>query len=398
MGSARWVQLTVVTIYATEGLLVAMFPAFLHERGVTAGLIGSAGAMFFLTSLLSRLPIGMIYTGSRARGLMIASLVVMSITSTLYGFAVTPALVLGLRGVHGFAYGVATTVNLAMFFEVGAIGTTRIKAMAVFSAALSAGKMLGATVGGWVAEFWSFQAAFVLAGLFTVSGVWFTLMVRLESDQPAAVKTPATDTTHWWVRVRNTSPLVWVSTAMQFHLNVVRSMWEAFFSVYALSIGISVGMIGLMRGLDNLFGMFSRVLVGELGRFASPAVLTHMGVTSSGLLVTAQTFVTGALGLGAIVLMLSLTRAVATVTASTGAMKGTQGGSDKGRGMGAAVLSVGKDLGNVLGPALGGLLGERYGVVAMLRYAPLGILAVYGVLMIWFRQLWHKDLQTDREG
>src|SRR5262245_62044142 len=102
----------------SHGSTELIFPLNLDWLGHPLPLIGLTLALMALGSLVARIPSGFLYRTALAKVLGSGSLAVMGITSIGLGFSSLWAGQAGLGAVHGFSFGLANTVQLALLFEV----------------------------------------------------------------------------------------------------------------------------------------------------------------------------------------------------------------------------------------------------------------------------------------
>src|SRR5439155_15952358 len=113
-----------------------------------------------LAALASRLPAGVLYRGSRARRLLVAACVAAAVTTFWLPRVEAPFDFALLRLVGGFAYGVATTANLARFIDALPPGVDRARSMGYYSASLALGLVFGNGIGGFAGQYLGYPIAF----------------------------------------------------------------------------------------------------------------------------------------------------------------------------------------------------------------------------------------------
>ena len=94
----------------------------------------------------------------------------MGITSIGLGFSDLWVGQAGLGAVHGLAFGLANTVQLALLFEVRPRDRSAAPVMAWYAASMSLGYGLGAPLGANIIEWLGTGPAFVVSGLVGLTG------------------------------------------------------------------------------------------------------------------------------------------------------------------------------------------------------------------------------------
>src|SRR5256885_1881255 len=62
------------------------------------------------------------------------------------------------------------------------------------------------------------------------------------------------------------NPGILLAALLLFCLNLMNQMYVAFFTLYALAIGLSLTAVGMLRAAGSFGAIFTRVFAGELGR------------------------------------------------------------------------------------------------------------------------------------
>lgn len=135
-----------------EGTLGLLYAPYQDRYGYAVPAIGALSALLAIFRLASRVPSGATYRPDRAKGHLIAWLIVF--TAATSGFALAGGnlvLVAALTIVHGYAFGALGTYNLATTIDLTG-GRRACTVMGWYTAALSTGYAIGAFLGGAVAD------------------------------------------------------------------------------------------------------------------------------------------------------------------------------------------------------------------------------------------------------
>jgi predicted MFS family arabinose efflux permease len=344
--------------------------------------IGAIVSALALASLFSRLPAGLLYRPRRANVSIAVAGVAVAAATFLYPRTDNELVLGGLRLLHGFAFGVSTTLNMAQFFDVRPPSFDRGRAMGLFAAAIAAGNMLGNFIGGWWADHLGYEAAFTAAALFPLLAAAINLQVHYEPSPHELSKAAVAGEKKRSRGFRATlaalaNPGILLAALLLFCLNLMNQMYVAFFTLYALAIGLSLTTVGFLRAAGSFGGIFTRVFAGELGRFWTARQITRVGITASAVVLFLIPTTTVLALLAPLTVGLAVLRSVVTVTGGVNVIDATEATAEQ-RGMASGVFNMGKDLGALSGPLLGGLVSAQVGVAAMMQ-----VIAVAALLLFW---------------
>jgi MFS family permease len=247
-----------VTFTTAEGTRILLYAPYLAQYGYSLPAIGALSALIGVFRLLSRVPIGMAYRASRAKGQLALSFAAFGLATGGYAFAEGQLLtVVLLTIVHGFAFGSLGTLTLAVVIDL--TGGRRAGAMmGWYTAALSTGFSLGAFVGGWLADAagTTSSALAVIALLPLISA-----LAILTLPAPGGVSHPVT-------RSRGLKGLlaagarldarVWPAFTIAVYVNMLFDTVESFFPLFGLSIGLPLAVSGVLKGLKSGAATFIR--------------------------------------------------------------------------------------------------------------------------------------------
>src|SRR5215204_2296636 len=126
-----------ILIHSAEGLNQAIISPYLQDIGYSIADIGLLVGLAPMASLVSRLPVGLVYRGTRGRWLLIASAALLVVSHLLY---LEPRAAPLARLLHGFGFGAITTVTFANFLCLAAnTPAARPRLIAWFTALMAGG-------------------------------------------------------------------------------------------------------------------------------------------------------------------------------------------------------------------------------------------------------------------
>lgn len=393
-----------VFLYSSgEAALHVLVPPYLADGlNYGPGIIGVLLAVFALSSLVLRLPVGASYSTSRVRPLLLVGGLLSAGAFAIVPFTHDAVLFGVLMAMDGVGWAMATTTQLTVLVASRPARLTIASAMGWYSGFTGLGHAVGGATAGAVADELGYTAGFLL--LACMPALATAVMLRSLPAQLAAAhahrqervrarQEPDSDTSDdeplpardrrpgvvATLRAARALPLAVFSGAMiMFFINVQSALFSTFHPVLALSAGLTLTQIGLLAGCRSLASSVTRMGLGALFVRSNGAWLTTpmflLGVGTLFLLpvVRADFWLQAVLFLAA-----GLSRGVLRVTGASMAFEGVWDEHDRKQGLVSAFLHMGLDLGKVAGPPLGGLAAELVGVPTMFQVGALALLVLY---------------------
>jgi DHA1 family multidrug resistance protein-like MFS transporter len=378
--------LAVVLINAGDGVANTLVPLYLDARGHAVEAIGLIVAVYGVTSLLSRLPSGMLYRRRRARRLMYAALALQALSTALYAVPGPLPWFGTVRAFQGFAVGMSTTVNMALFMDLLAPGENRHRHLAGYASALSAGYTVGGLGGGLLGYWLGYGPAFLCAAVFPLCAALCITSPPRRSPSPEAARPVATAGARS-TRARLQSiwtglshPEVAAVSLVAFFLGVFHFLGQTFVPLYAQNIGLNLAEIGILRSAHSLTNTLARPFCGELTRWVGYRRVAVLGMIALTIALGLTPFQYGLVGLTVVFVLIGLVRA-AVLVANTVSVADVQE-STVSRGVAVGIYNAARDLGSIVGPILGGYVAAIVGLSAFFLVGPPLVLAVY-LLLVW---------------
>lgn len=384
------VILTLILLTGGYGVNSILFPAFLDRLAFPISSIGVLVSLLNVAALLSRLPTGLVYRASYAPRLIRVTLVLFGISNALYPFAAAPVFLWPLRFCNGLLFGVATTVNFAIYMDAIPPGVPRHRALALYAAGLAAGNLVGNLLGGYAADFFGMTNAFLIAGCLPVVAVLFALRPSLypqpREDAPpvpgaaGAGRGPGGAPFVRESRLRRAlslflDPLVLDMFMVAFFLNLFFGVLRTYITLYALAVGLALGSVGLIKGALSLTNAVIRPFSGDLANRFGDRVIANFGLTATAALIMVIPFFSSVPPLAILFVFLGVVRAAVLVSNT---VKASRVGEKRGsRGMASGLYNAATDLGSIAGPVYGGLVASRVGLRPMFWVCPVLALGAY---------------------
>ncbi len=376
--------LVVGLLNTSEGMVTMLVPLYMDRLGFEAAAVGVLVSAYAIASLISRLPAGTLYRGHRARRLQYATLLAVVGTSLLYPLATTAGPLLAVRALHGFAYGMATTVNLALFIDLLPPGANRHHALGYFTAALSLGFTLGQAIAGFVADWSGFGWAFAAAALPPLlATLWVDAPPPGERPAPAGQPAAPHDrSAHGWARLATplralASPGVLPMALLGFFLAFFLNVSSTFMPLFALAMGLGLAEIGIVRSCHSVANSITRPFSGGfIQRIGHARIAAGTLTLNAALLFLLPNFTT-MLALAGLMVLVGFVRGFGMVANAISVAEDVDE-AHVSRGLASGIYYGSRDLGAICGPIVGGTLAGLMGIEAMFRVVPpLGLLAYF---------------------
>jgi predicted MFS family arabinose efflux permease len=399
-----------VFLYSSgEASLHVLVPPYLSAGlGYSPGIVGALLAVFALSSLAMRLPVGAGYSAERVRPMLLVGGLLS--TGAFAAVSVTHSAVLlgGLLALDGIGWAMATTTQLAVMVASRPSRLTIASAMGWYSGFTGLGNALGGASAGLTADALGYTAAFLLlasmpalATVVMFRGLPAQLAVaraRREESAPDVepVESPARAGPMATLRAAGTLPLAVFSGAMiMFFNNVQSALFNSFHPVLVLTAGLTLSQVGLLASCRSLASSVTRMGLGALFTRSNGAWLTSpmllLGATTLFVLPFVRSMFWPQV---ALFLAAGLSRGLLRVTGSSMAFERVDGEGEQRQGLVAAWLHMGLDLGKVAGPPLGGLVAELVGVAAMFQVCAVAMVVMYVAFWVAMRAAKETGVKT----
>jgi len=340
------------------GVVVPVVPSYARSLGAGTGLVGIVFAAYAV-GMFAASPAGALLTERLgARRVLIAGGAAIVVSTLVWAQARDVGMLIAARAVQGGAAALTWTAGLA--FVAASYGPAhRGRVLSWLMTAMAVGSVLGAPVGGGLADLLGYRAPFlVIAGLAAAEVLAFGWLFPRTPARPGRARVLAGAGALLAHRSSRNTFLTVLGASVAF------STVEPFLPLRLhRTLGLSPGAIGLLFGLAMAVFAAGSPLAEVIARRTGPARLMTAGLAGMAALmpalalapsVLAESCALAALGLGlAVVLMPALSQLGEAVEA-TGASYG----------MTYALFNIVYAGGMLLGPLEGGLISQGFGLTA----------------------------------
>lgn len=329
-----------------------LLPIFAIALGATDAFLGFIVAVSTLTGMVLKPPIGMLSDRWGRRWWLIAGTVFFAGMPFLYRFVHTPAELFGIRIIHGLATAIYGPVTLAFVAE--GVRDRLAEKLGWFGMARIAGYIVGPAAAGWLLAAGADPATvFTIIGLF--SCLAFVPILLLSEPAPGikAIALPLRQQIVHALKSGTHTPSVWLSGGLEAIVFIALYALKAFLPGYALSMGISVALVGAFFSVQEGVHMVLKPVGGKVGDHLGYFGAICLGMALMGIALPLIPLAHGVLGLMTLAVLIGTAQAL--VFPSTVALVSTQiSALHIGAGMG--LIGTLKNAGKVAGPILGGFL------------------------------------------
>jgi predicted MFS family arabinose efflux permease len=370
------VPIIAVTIQSNSASTV--IPPYLDDMKIPVALIGTLISLGPVFALVSRLPVGMAYNPTHARTLVSVAILAMGVTNYLFAFATDGSSFAVVQSLNGFAYGAVTTLYMAFYVDSLAPDENRNHAMGYYVGTLAVGYSTGNFFGGMIADHWGYAWTFQLGALLSLVSVgllWFLHGPSGSGESKVKSKGDGKLASRESFKALFEPELALVVLVALF-LNLLHQMGGVFISLYALSVGMNLTQIGIIRAAYAGCNAITRPISGHVVSKIGHRGLSYFGLPVQALILMLVPLFTG---FGTILLVYvasGLLRAVVVVANAVGLVQDVPESRVR-RGLASGVYNAAGDLGNILGPSIGGLIAHATGIASVFVVGSLGSMALF---------------------
>src|SRR3954471_5022198 len=353
----------------------ATFPPYVRASNYDVATVGFLVSVYSVMSLASRLPAGALAASRRSHLVAVGATGLFALSTAAYAMAGDLASFTLIRVLSGFAYGVITTVNMALLMEAVDPPERRASVTGWYLGWIAAGHATGGFLSGVMVDHLGFRTAYLLIAVVILVGLPFSV----------ARGAPTTGARGLAPAVRPESRVPWraalsltllIPALQAFTLNALSQVMWAFYPLYGLSVGLTLTVLGVHAGAFSTTSMVARMLVGQVSHHISYRQLGTLSLFATAVLTLLVPLFSTFLPLLVLNILLGALRAGALVGSMVAAFE-YAGGDARKRGMAAGVYSFGTDTAMVGAPLIGGLIAEQIGLDGIFWALPTALMTLY---------------------
>ena len=360
-------------IFLAHHITRPLIPLYLITFGASSTVIGAVMAVFTITTLVSRIPVGMYIDRIGRKPFLLYGIALFCIGKLGYLWSPSIALMLPFRVLHGLGWSGCTTAVSTLSADI-VPQTRRGDLMGYAGMASSVASALGPVLGFALYHRYHFAGAFLGAAAMLL----LSFVVSVPVTEPAKTQAPAQKPAHWLdnIIVKETvAPAIGVAFLSFGHGGIL-----TFLPIHALKIGLENP--GLWFGVYAVCILASRPIAGPLSDKVSRQAVIIPGLILNLLGIIILAFSTSSTGLMAAAIIGGFGTGAAQPALMTVAVDQS---SVKQRGQSLAQFQFAYDLGIGVGSLTLGALLDLVHQSFLIMY-----LATAGVALIGLCYSWQK--------
>ena len=319
------------------------------STGATVAVAGVITGLFSITALVARPVSGLMADRLNRRLLLTAATAVLALSALSYSFAGTVPLLVAVRIVHGIAFAVSGTVNVALIATL--VPRSRLsEGVGYYGLANIFATAIGPSLGLGIGEAMGFQISFIISSIVIVCGLILSLFIH--------VKSPAQLPGRRGIHLEDLISLRVLPLAI---LGGIFSMSNGIITSYLALLGDVRGIAGISVyfTLNALVLLFIRPFAGKLADRKGAKAIVYPAMLLDGLALC----LIGTAGSLGMILAASVCKAVGQgsgqLTLQSEALKSLP---PEKSGVASSTFYIGGDVGQGLGPMLAGQAVDSLGV------------------------------------
>ena len=370
----RTLVLSVFMAMVGLGIISPIIPNYASELGASGVFIGLIYSSFSLSRAILQTPVGRFADSYSKKRIIIAGLIMYTLTSVLYTLVNSPETLIMVRVVHGVGSAMMMPVAMAYAMELTPKGEEG-KYMGYLSTALFTGYGAGPLIGGYIYE--RYSIAYVFHAMSILVSISLLLTIIFVPDEEAlGIRKEKSRVSIREILTNKKLSGIFVYRAVN---ALGRGSIMSFLPILAVQI---MGLSGTTIGVILSVGIFANALLqtpmGYLADRYNRNILLIVGgiISSIGYFFIVNTGTTAELFAARLVVSAGSAVALPAVTAIV-----AEEGRELGAGSTVGVFNTAMSLGQIVGPVFTGYLFDTYGMVAAFYFS--GTIGLVSVLVFW---------------
>ncbi|MEE8290055.1 MAG: MFS transporter [Candidatus Tectomicrobia bacterium] len=355
-----------------------LLPIFASQLGANSAFLGIIVAVSTCTGMILKPLIGLLSDRWGRRWWLLLGTVFFAVIPLLYRFVHSPEHLFAMRMVHGLATAIYGPVTLA--FVVEHSQQRRAENLGWFGMARHAGYIIGPAVSGWLLSMGIDPVSvFTLIGLMSMLAFVPICLLSEPASRPTVVPIPLRQHIVHALQAGSRTLSVWLAGGLEATVLLALYAAKAFLPLYALSLPLSLALVGAFFAVQEATHMLCKPVGGRLGDQLGYGRSICLGMVVLGGAFLCVPWTRRAFDL--ITLAVVMGGAQALIFPATVALVSRQiGNQHVGAGMG--LVGMLKNAGKIAGPILGGFLMHWLNFALMLQC--MGLLLLAGAGGVWF--------------
>jgi predicted MFS family arabinose efflux permease len=367
-------------------------PLYLNHLGYPVALVGVMLALGSIASLLSRFAVPRMYRPERSKLLLFATLGGSILTFIPLPFVANMVIFAAVLILNRVFMGIATTIFLARYLDMLAVGADRRQAMGWYGGTQAAGYTSSNVFVGLLADYFGYVAAFMYGVVFCALSMLVLLWAPELEPKPRPARTAAAvrGVRGWLHAVAD--PGLWGVLNVGFWNNLYHLVMVSFFPILGVAMGLGAAQVGLARGLYSGVNAVGRPMIVVFTKQLSLRQLTYAGLAIQAVLLAFLPLTQAFLAILALFVVFASCRAIVVVANSSGLAEEVDE-SKVSRGVATSAFSATSDVSNIVAPLTAGIVASFIGVNTMFPLVAGAAFACF-VAADFFLQRWRRRVVT----
>ncbi len=355
---------TLITLYIVAfvgftgfSFLFPIIPVYAAELGATVAQVGLVVATISYVTAFFLVPFGILSDKFGRYNFLVGGLAIFAAAPLLYPLAKDPGQLIVVRAVHGLAAAAFLPAAIALVIDLTP-EANRGEAIGWYTASLQLGLMAGPITGGFLADYFGFDAAFYGCSAVSLVGLVF-IFFRLGAlaQRPAAMLNSTGLSWHWLRQ-----PLVLAVLLVPMFIAVGSSTIASYIPLYGKGFALTETDAGSIITAMYASSAILRAPVGRLADRVDRRLLLIGGLALSAAAVSLFSFVHTLIEfiVGGVVFGVGMGISMVAGLAMAADLSPTEG-----RGLSMAIPTCFFQIGLAAGPMVMGFVAERNGFEAM---------------------------------
>jgi MFS family permease len=368
----RFISLMIINLVVSISfsMVYTIMASYVAGMGVSIAMAGIVTGAFSISSMVMRPVSGIVADRIDRKLLLVVSTMLMGLAILGYSMVQVTSLLIALRILHGMAFAISTTVNMAII--PGIVPHRQIgEAICYFGLSQSLALAFGPSLGLSLAHNLSYQFAFLVSAVLCVIGAIVAIPLKMTMAEDSGNK----DVPRRGLRLSDIFvPKCLPFTMLEVSIASVAGIETSLMALYGISQGIQ--NIGWYFTISAVTVAVCRLAFGKMiDKYGTFAVYPGMALMVIGLIILWLQSAPWMFGVAAVVKTLGASLAKPALQAAS--VKSVQ---PERRGAAVSTYYIGTDIGQGLSPMIGGrivdLNGGHYNVVFGIFAVPLVVASI----------------------
>lgn len=210
-------------------MLTPTIPLYLVSLGAAESQIGMIATLFYVTSIVMRMVVNLLILKTRKKHILVVGMMLSFVVMLLYGITGTITAAAILRTIHGFGFGITTTITTTMAADM-LPDSRRGEGIGYFAMGIVLAMSIAPAISLFISSYSGFLPMFfTAAGFFLISAV----IAMFAVEQPVIVDLSAgnPEKTAWWRNLFDMKLIIPASLLLL--VGISRSADASFIAIFA---------------------------------------------------------------------------------------------------------------------------------------------------------------------